>query len=633
MSRKLTIWSTGNVVILGLLLALACAAVYWPGIGGAFLMDDYPNIISNPAIHATSATWESMKAAALAYHMGGRPLATITFALNHAIGGLDPWGYKVVGLTIHAVNALLVFFLLLRLTSIKRAGDGWSRAAVFAVALVWAIHPLQVSTVLYVVQRMETLSLTFVLLALLAYQRGRTRQIEGQRGWHWLAGSALLAVVGLLSKESAVLFPAYALALELTLLRFEARDPRTTTTLKWAYAIATFCAVAVFAFVIVPHYAAPGGYAFRDFTPLERVLTQARVLPMHLGQILLPLPGSMSFYYDDLAVSRGLLAPATTLAGLLVLASLGGLAWYLRNRLPLVSLGLLWFFAGHLLTSNVFPLELVFEHRNYFALLGVLLALGDVLNRATRAVATPIAWVGMTALVLGLASLTLIRSATWGNPLTLAMDMVARNTASARASSDLGEQYMLLSDMNPRSPFYGMAMAEFERGSRLPSASILPDQGLILMAASGGQPVKDEWWTRLIHKLRARPIAPQDNAGVMGLLNHRYKGLALDDRRLGEALAVTFERARMPASAYASYGDYALRYLGDEALAERMFVRAVEHDPTDADYAARIFAALVSDGRIRQADAVFTRASALGLMQDRRGSSSAAGSDASGKQP
>lgn len=602
------------------LLALA-TLVYWPGLAGGFLFDDYPNILTNPRVHAASLSWPALKKAAQGYEFGsyGRPLATISFALNYLIDGKNPWGYKVASLLVHLGNALLVFWLLRRLLSLPRAGGEtnatWRTPVAFTIALLWAIHPLQVSSVLYIVQRMETLSLTFVLLALVAYLRGRVAQRDGARGWPWLALSTLLAGVGMLSKETAVLFPAYALALELTVLRFDAQSLRTRRFLQLAYAIGTTITLVLFATWVLPKYVSVDAYALRDFTLYERLLSQLRILPVYLGQMLLPLPGSMLFYYDNFPKSTGWLNPASTLAGGALLLALFIAAWRLRERMPLVALGILWFFAAHLLTSNVFPLELVFEHRNYFALLGVLLALADLVSRIPMRDSPLLKYVSVGVVVVGFGLLAAVRNATWGDPLLLAMDMAVRNPGSARASNDLGEQYMNMSGMDAKSPFYSMAVKEFERGSRLPGSSPLPEQGLILMAASSDQIVNPAWWDRLNKKIRARPIGPQEQGAISGLMQHRYKGLALDDEQLGKALATMFQRSKMPPKAYAQYADYAMIYLHDEYLAERMFVAAIDHNPTDAEYATRILGNLVVDGRTRQADAVFKRARQLGLLK------------------
>ena len=173
-------------------LLIITALIYWPGLSGDFLFDDFPNIVTNPAVHAETINLDTLQQAAKAYEPGivvGRPLATISFAIDYSLGGKNPWGYKLVNLLIHLIDSLLIFTLTRRLLALPRAGAPWSSTAAFAIALLWAVHPLQVSAIFYIVQRMETLALTFILLALLAYLRGRLRQRDGMRGWPWLVAS------------------------------------------------------------------------------------------------------------------------------------------------------------------------------------------------------------------------------------------------------------------------------------------------------------------------------------------------------------------------------------------------------------------------------------------------------------
>jgi len=333
--------------------------------------------------------------------------------------------------------------------------------------------------------------------------------------------------------------------------------------------------------------------------------------------MLLPLPRNLLFYYDAWPKSTGWLSPPTTLLGGLFLTALLALAWRLRNKVPMFSLGILWFFSAHLLTSNVFNLELVFEHRNYFALLGVVLAIADIVRRAPVRDGPSIKWAGVGMILLIFGFLCVLRAATWGNPLLLATDMVANTPLSARASNDLGEQYMNMSGMDTDSPFHAMAVQEFERGMHLPGSSPLPEQGLILMAAASGQPSKADWWDSLSSKLDKNPIGPQEKAALAGLVQQRYKGLKLDDARLGAALKIMVARTKMEPSGYAQIGDYALTYLQDETFATNMFVAAIDANPGDKEYAMRIFATLIADQHKSQADAVYQRAFTLGLMSDK----------------
>lgn len=600
-----------------LLLVLACVVVYYPGLSGGFLFDDFPNIVTNARLHAQSLDAESLARAAQAYEPGlyGRPLATLGFAVDHYLGGKAPWGYKVHSLIVHVANALLVLLLMKRLLAMPGAGGAWPAWSAAAFAAAWAIHPLQASTVLYVVQRMEMLSVTFVLLGLLAYLRGREAQRDGRTGWTWLAGSAGLAGIGMLGKETAALFPLFTLAIELTLLDFQARDAKTSRFLKRAYAAGALVATLVFSLWLLPRYLAPEAYALRDFTLQERLLTQLRVLPMYLGQMVLPLPDSLPFYYDAYPKSTGWLSPSTTVAGAVFLAALMGAAWGLRKRVPLASLGILWFFAAHALSSNVINLELAFEHRNYFALLGVLLALAALLRHIPTSDQSA-ARLAAGAMLLGLAVLCAIRTATWGHPLILATDLVARSPLSPRASSDLATLYIGLSDSNPDSPFFDFGRKEFERGSRLPNASPLPEQGLILMAATTGQPVDPAWWDRLIEKVRTRPLGPQEVSAVTGLMKQRQEGIELDDARLAEAYGVLLARDGAHPVLFLQFADFALTRLGDQALATRTYVAALDGPGMDRELALRIVTALEQDGREPQARAVFERAIAMGLIEN-----------------
>lgn len=607
----------GKTVFACLGLVLTTLTIYWAGLGGPFLFDDYPNIVSNPLIQIERLDWPSLARAAQGYVPGelGRPLATVGFAFDYLFWGKNPWGYKLHSVIVHAINALLVFGLLRRLLAVPAAG--WSSRnptlAASVMAMAWAAHPLQVSTVLYIVQRMEMLAVTFVLLGLIAYLHGRLKQQAGLAGWPWLVLSAALAGLGLLGKETAALFPVYTLALELTVLKFAGRSDGFKRRLAWAYGLATTAAAVVFVLVVLPPQMTTEAYAYRDFSLAERLLTQLRVLPLYLGQIVLPLPGSLVFYYDQLEPSRGLLEPATTLLGALLIGTLLAIAIRLRHRFPLVALGIGWFFGAHLITSNVLALELAFEHRNYFALLGVILVLADLIQRipVTDTQTGKSIMVGL--LVAFLMFFGAIRSATWGSELHLMTDLVSKNPESPRASNDLATLYVGMADGNPASPFYAWGISEFERGSRLAKSSPLPEQGLILSAATMGEPVKPEWWDRIIFKLETKPIGVQEKLAVMGLVTQRMAGIELDDRRLAQTYMTMVRRSPQPAAVYAALGDHAANRLHDNVLAQSLFLEAIDGSRNDPAYARQIIEALVQEGHIEIAQAALSRAEVLGI--------------------
>lgn len=604
------------VMVLALLTLTVLA--YWPGLTGGFLFDDFSNIVREKTIQVEQIDLKSLAIAADGYAGPiGRPLATISFAVDHAIWGMDAWGFKLTNTLMHALNALLVFLLLRRLLPLSNAPARWGDWPAFVIAALWALHPLQVSSVLYVVQRMEMLSTTFLLIALWAYLGGRMRQMTGKRAWPWLLACVPLVGLGLLCKETAVLFPAFALALELTVLGFAANAPRTGRALKLAYLVAAATGLAAFLLVIVPHYATEDAYLIRDFSLAERLMTQLRVLPMYLGWIVLPQPASYVFYYDSYPFSRGLLEPATTLAGGLFLLSLLVAAWTLRRRLSMLSLGILWFFAAHLLTSNVVPLELVFEHRNYFAILGVLLALSELARRMPVGEIPRVRQLIALVLIVGFLGLTVIRTATWGNSLTLAMEFVAKNPNSSRASMDLGEHYLLLARNDPDSRLYKLGMQELERGSLVPDASLMPEQGLIVYATAAGQTALPEWWDRVVRKLEEKAIGPQEVGMIIDLLKMRNEGIEFDDARFADAYLVLVNRVNMPPSQYYFFGEHALEKLGDRPLALALFKRVVDKGTEEPDTIAAMISELTRDGHIDMAREVAAYANEVGVADIR----------------
>ena len=578
-----------HLAVAGMLIAACATILYWPGISGPFVFDDIPNITNQTAVHAESITWSSLKDAAGAFpstFTAGRPLATMTFAIDHArAGGLYSRAFKQTNLLIHAFNVLLVLALVYqvlrysqavpgRLTSALDAADSRRLLAWAAIlTLLWAIHPLQVSTVLYAVQRMEMLAVTFTLLALISYGYGRQRQIRGQKaGWLFLAGSMILAGFGLLAKETAVLFFAFALCLELTLLGFKASDAATSKALKRIHALLLLSGSILFIFLIIPAYISPEAFQHRDFTWQERLLTQLRILPLYLSQILLPLIDRMPFYYDAYPVSSALFRPLTTLFGGLLILGLLGLAFWARRKAPLLALGILWFFAAHFLTSNIFSLELAFEHRNYFAVLPVLIGLASLVSYLPRKPNSPRL---ITMAAVGLfAVLTIIRSATWGDPLNLAMHHVAISPDSERAQLDIGIIYGGMADGQPNSPFYQFAVNALENASELPYSSPIPEHALILLATTAGADVEEEWWIRFIGKLETRPIGAQSQRAARSLILARLDSLPIHDEWLAATYRALAQRKETPTSLFLPFINYSLQ-VEEAELDARSIVKEV----------------------------------------------------------
>ncbi|CAK0773521.1 protein O-mannosyl-transferase [Gammaproteobacteria bacterium] len=374
----------GTEVIASILFVAVVGVVYFPGIGGFFVLDDLMNIVNNTSIHWQHLGWSELMAAASSGMAGplGRPIAMVSFGVNYYFGGESSLpGLKLTNIALHAICGLLVYFLTKRLLPYWRQERPTVLAPIhwlaWVVALFWVLHPLQVSTVLYTVQRMTVLSGLFSLAGLLAFVHGREQLIAGRENGVWWIGSTLVAGgLAVLSKESGALLGHLELVVELIFFRF-AVAPQVATWRKLFSITAVMVPVVLVTgyLLYIALVVSTSGYTFREFDLIQRLLTESRVLWFYLRLLLVPDHSYMSLHHDDFEISRGLLQPWTTLPALISWFGLGVAslyAWRKQYALPLV-FGLWWFLANHLLESTVVPLELVFEHRNYLAALGIVM--------------------------------------------------------------------------------------------------------------------------------------------------------------------------------------------------------------------------------------------------------------------
>jgi hypothetical protein len=592
---------TSRSALLCLLAILAGTfLVYYPGLSGSFVLDDFNEIVNNPSIQLDRLTLNGLIEAGKSFISSplGRPLPMITLALDHALWGLDPFGYKLTNVLVHIANATLLAWLaslLLRLDSNGNRSAVLSPLALFVV-LLWAIHPLQVSTVLYAVQRMEMMAATFILLGLSFYVLGRYRQIEGKdHAWKILSLVVPCIALGVMCKETGMLLPAYALALEVTLLRFLAFGRRNALIIRWSWLIAIAAVTIVYFVYFLPNYSDEIAYGARSFTWQERILTQLRIVPMYLGQVLWPDLQNYHFYYDSIEVSKSILDPIATLWGGLLLLTLLAASVALRRRLPLFSLGVLWFFASHLLTSNVVALELAFEHRNYLAIFGILLAIAGLLRPSSAWLSKFLVRTGGAAVIVFVSFLTLLNTSTWGQPLELALALNQRNPDSERAQYMMGEMYRRMSDQSPDSPFFSMAKAAFSKASELPNSSPLPEHALIAMHAYADEPVDPSWWQRLIDKVENGPRGPMQIRAVRTLLDIHNSGRPIDPEPLMEAGIALLNKPGLNPSVNFEFALLALDALEDEQLARAILDAGAARSP-DPDWPVYVKEALAARG-------------------------------------
>lgn len=562
-----------------LLLAMALAtAAYRPGLAGDYLFDDFPNVVDNPDIRLSAPlSWHQLVVAAQASPSAElrRPLAMLSFAANYYFSGLDPWPMKAVNLGIHLLNGFLLWRVVLALLVLWRreraphTPQTTLEYTALGIACAWLLAPVNLSSVLYVVQRMESLAQVFVLGGLWLYLEGRRRILDGAGTGAVLACACGLAggsALGALCKESAVLLPLYAFLVEALLLRFAAPRDGARRALWVMFGVLLFVpAIAGLAWLL-PRTLPAAAYAERPFTLGQRLLTECRVLADYLQWILLPHPSTLSFYHDDIPLSRGWIDPPATLGCAALLAAAIAAALALRRRLPLFALGVAWYFAAHLLTATIIPLELAFEHRNYFASIGALLAAASLVlaippRLASLRAALPLLWIAVFAAV------TWLRASEWRDPIQFAYTEAAIHPLSPRANYELGRTLVVASAYRPGSKLIEPAVAALERAGGIPGSGAAPWSALIVVAGHMKRQVQPRWWAEVNERLAAQPPSNESISALESLTACQHDHDCPEDT---PALLAAFLAAlRHPPSGrlLAAYGVFAANQMHDYVLA------------------------------------------------------------------
>lgn len=590
-----------NFFYAALLVAALAGAVFVPGLGGQFLFDDKPNIVYNVGLHVQSLSIESLTNAIYSFAPSGyhRILPELTFAVDHWRAGLDPRAFKETNIFIHFLTVLAVtgFFR----KTLLAANLPRERAAALALlmALLWAIHPIQVSSVLYIVQRMQTMGTLFIVLALWAYLKMRSAQMEGAPSRLYLILVVFLWVLAIACKEDSALLPAYTLAIELTLFKFKASNSRLEVLLKRGYFLCTVIALLLYFFLIVPHFWSTDSYPGRNFNSFERLLSQGRALCLYIGQIVLPLPSRFSFYYDNFEISRSLFQPLTTLPSLALVVVLLCIAWLMKDRRPLLALGIFLYFSAHIVASNIIGLELVFEHRNHFALIGAILSLTDLTVLAFDKFQTPrtIRLAVSMIVIIILGAFTLKNTSIWGNPRAFSENLTKVSPFSARAwNAKCGYYFELYESAGsrPNDPNLDNAISACEIGGRIGYAASSLSNVVLFKTIRGD--VTDADWDRYIQRISVVSPSPENTYTVWVLIGAVERGVPLEESKLLKAIDIVTRRSPMDYVQYARIGFFILEKTSLDAQAFEYFEMSVHLGRKDERFVKSVYSELEKQG-------------------------------------
>jgi len=357
------------VFVVGSLL-IFLAIIYGNSFFGEWHFDDYHNIVNNRTVHVKLLSWEEIQKTFYGsygtekQHVS-RPLAFLSFGLNYFWGGAEVVGYHIVNFAIHWISAIFLFLFIYNTLKLPLLRDRYGQSA-YAIALLstffWATSPLQVNAVTYVVQRMASMAGLFYVMSMYLYLRARTASAARCRiAFYSFSGMCALAAFG--TKENTAVLPVTLLLFDLFFIQGVSAHS-AKKALKWA--VPSLAVVIGLGLIYIDFSSVLGIYeaGVRPFSPMERLLTQGRVLFFYASLLLYPIPSRLTFLHD-IDISRSLLDPWTTLAAIVGIALCLLFASVKAKKYPLLSFAVLFFFLNHLIEGTVIPLELIYEHRNY----------------------------------------------------------------------------------------------------------------------------------------------------------------------------------------------------------------------------------------------------------------------------
>jgi tetratricopeptide (TPR) repeat protein len=443
------------------LLFVVCVSIYSNSSNASWHLDDYSNIINNPAIRISDLSPDSLfRAAGLfqnpnAIHTGiqFRPIAFLTFSINWYVGNDQPDGYHVVNIFLHTLCAVALFLMLQSLFLTPNL-SGYCKEdeqnIALLTAVLWAIHPIQTQAVTYIVQRMTLLATLFYVSGLLCYVQARI-QTERTARFGLFSGCILCLLLALGSKENAVIFPLSLALIEIVF--FKNLSIGTHRKNCFCIIIAAIITTGILS-AFVAYSTMPDPFTFinrmsavRPFTMTERLLTEPRVVIGYLSQIFYPLLTRFSIEHS-VTVSTSLLEPITTLASIVLISALLALSLFQLRKRPILSFSILFYFLNHIIESTVIPLELVFEHRNHLPSAFIFFPIATAgirglryYQRMRRQPMFLLCFALIAGLLIVLGVTTHMRNQVWASEKTLWEDAMLKAPLSARPYGRLAWYY------------------------------------------------------------------------------------------------------------------------------------------------------------------------------------------------
>jgi tetratricopeptide (TPR) repeat protein len=439
-----------------LFILLIILAAYSNTFNVPFHFDDKSRIIENP--HIKDLKNLLVPAEIIKNSWANRYVGYLVLALNNKIHGLDVPGYHIVNITIHIINSILLYLLIILTFRTPRFHDDKAPLKKLSViialfsSLLFAAHPVQTQAVTYIVQRFTSLATLFYLLSLIMFIKARLTTTS-LKIFIFYVISLLSAILAMNCKQIAFTLPIIIILYEVLFFRgrmkwrIVALIPLVLTMLIIPISLIGIDTPLSEVFGDVSNVTK----AHTEMSRLDYLFTESRVLITYMRLALLPMNQSLDYDYPKFSSFMN----GEVLLSFLLLLLLLLFALYIliksrgNNALRIVSFGILWFFITLSVESSFIPIaDVIFEHRLYLPMAGIVMAITTLLYSSLyglriRGITTERIVIYSLCLMLFLfACTTYTRNTIWKDKETLWKDVISKGPLKWRGYNNLGESYI-----------------------------------------------------------------------------------------------------------------------------------------------------------------------------------------------
>ncbi len=395
-----------------------------------FIFDDQVAVVENTSITSLSRIGEVLWPPTTGSGVTGRPLVNLSLAVNYALGGLDPRGYHIFNIVLHALVGGLMFAVMRRLLH-RALGSGREPAASLlglAVALVWVVHPLQTESVASVIQRTEILGGLFYLLVLWCFLRSLNSKVASR--WRLAAVAACWA--GMAAKEIVFTVPFVVFLVDRALIAGSWRAAWRNRSGFYLGLLSAWLFLALIVYKMGGTRGEAAGFGVGGITWWQYFLRQWEAICTYLKLVIWPHPLIVDYGYDVVTSARTVVVQGAVLVGLAGVTIFG----VVRNYLWSVPAAAFFLILGP--SSSVMPLagQTAAEHRMYLPLATVVVLLGVGL---WKLLGTLTARLLASALVVCLLLASVARNQTYASTLRLWRETLIYRPGNPRAHFNAGQ--------------------------------------------------------------------------------------------------------------------------------------------------------------------------------------------------